>query len=70
MASVGGNLYSFAGVSNGLVVANSYKFDGTTWTAIAPLPVALEWPVAVTNGTDIYIVGGINRSRPDDIVQV
>ena len=53
--SVGSNLYSFAGVSNGALVANAYKFDGTTWTPIAPVPQPLEFPSAVTDGTDIYI---------------
>jgi subtilisin-like proprotein convertase family protein len=57
-ATVGTNLYSFAGVSNNAVIANAYKFDGTTWTAIAPYPVAEEWPAAASNGTDVYIVGG------------
>jgi Kelch motif len=56
-ASVGGFLYTFAGVSTA-IIANSFKFDGTTWTAIAPLPVALEFPAAVSDGTNIYIVGG------------
>jgi len=59
VATVGTNLYSFSGVSNGAVVANSYKFDGTVWTPIAPLPIALEYPAAVTNGTDIFILGGV-----------
>ena len=38
--------------------ATSYKFDGTTWTPIASLPVALEFPAAVTDGTNVYILGG------------
>jgi N-acetylneuraminic acid mutarotase len=59
VTSVGGNLYSFAGVSTS-IVASSFRFDGTAWTAIAPLPVALEYPAAVTDGTNIYILGGSN----------
>src|SRR4051794_36188553 len=43
VTAVGGNLYSFGGVSTSNV-ASSFKFDGTTWTAIASLPVALEYP--------------------------
>ncbi len=58
VTSVGGNLYSFGGVSNGVVVANAYRFDGATWTAMAPLPAALEFPAAVTDGTNIFILGG------------
>lgn len=57
-AVVGGNLYSFAGVSNSVVVATSFKFDGTTWTPIANYPLVVEFPTAVTDGTSIYIMGG------------
>ncbi|PYS99297.1 MAG: hypothetical protein DMF63_11780 [Acidobacteria bacterium] len=60
-AAVGSNLYSFGGVSTA-IIANSYKFDGTTWTPIAPLPVALEFPTAVSDGTNIYILGGANTA--------
>ncbi|MEO6393856.1 MAG: hypothetical protein ABIP75_18530, partial [Pyrinomonadaceae bacterium] len=56
--SVGANIYTFGGVSNGVIVANSFKFDGTTWTPITPLPAAVEFPTAVTDGTNIYVVGG------------
>ncbi len=55
--SVGGFLYSFAGVSTS-ITASSFKFDGTTWTPIAPLPVALEFAGAVNDGTNCYILGG------------
>ena len=58
VSSVGNYLYSFGGLTTGNVaVANSYKFDGTTWIAIAPLPAALSGAIAVTDGTNIYIVG-------------
>jgi subtilisin-like proprotein convertase family protein len=60
VAVVGTNLYAFAGVENGAIVANSQKFDGTTWTAIAPLPLGVEFPSAVSNGTNIYIMGGVS----------
>ena len=59
-AVVGTTLYTFAGVSNGGIVATSNKFNGTTWSAIAPLPAALEFPSAVSDGTNIYITGGAN----------
>ena len=65
-ASVNGIVYSFSGVSNGALVANSYKYDPSTntWTAIAPLTVALEAPVAVSDGTRyIYILGGTTGAR-------
>src|SRR4051812_38820265 len=56
-ATVGSNLYLFGGVQNGAQAANSFKFDGTTWTPIAPLPQTLEFPSAVTDGTNVYILG-------------
>ncbi|MGI8435501.1 MAG: dockerin type I domain-containing protein [Chthoniobacterales bacterium] len=62
VVSVGGNLYTFAGVANGAIVATSYKFDGSVWTAIAPYPAALEFPTAATDGTNIFIVGGSDGS--------
>ena len=58
VVTVGNNLYTFAGVQNGAIVATSYKFDGTTWTTIAPLPTAVEFAAAVTDGTNIFILGG------------
>ena len=57
-ATVGGNLYAFGGVANSAIVAASNRFDGATWTPIAPLPAALEFPTAVTDGTNIYLLGG------------
>ena len=67
MTSVGGNLYSFGGNTTGdVAVVNSYKFDGTTWTSIAPLPVASAGAVAVNDGTNIYVValGFLFRYNP------
>ena len=58
VVTVGNNLYSFAGVQNGAIVATSYKFDGATWTTIAPLPTAVEFAAAVTDGTNIFVLGG------------
>src|ERR1043166_103946 len=60
VTSLGSNLYTFTGVSNGALVTNSYKFDGTTWTAIAAFPVATEYPSAVSDGSSfIYIMNGV-----------
>ncbi len=60
-ATVGATLYSFGGVSNGALVANAYKFDGTTWTPIAPLPQALSKPAVVSDGTSAYIINWSQR---------
>jgi subtilisin-like proprotein convertase family protein/N-acetylneuraminic acid mutarotase len=60
--TVGGDLYSFAGVSNNAVIANSYKFNGTAWTPIAPTPQALEYPGVCTDGSNVYILGGASST--------
>src|SRR6187401_2367925 len=52
VVTVGSNMYLFGGVQNGAISAASFKFDGTTWTPIAPLPTAVEFPAAVTDGTN------------------
>jgi N-acetylneuraminic acid mutarotase len=60
VVTLGNNIYTFGGVSEGKGVPNAYKFDGTTWTPIAPYPLAcgVESPSAVTDGTFIYIING------------
>jgi subtilisin-like proprotein convertase family protein len=58
VAVVGTNLYTFAGVENGAIVAASQKFDGTVWSSILALPTAVEFPSAVGDGTNIFIMGG------------
>jgi hypothetical protein len=60
--TVGTTLYSFAGVGGGAVIATSNKFDGTTWTPIAPTPQPLEYPAACTDGANIYILGGASTT--------
>jgi hypothetical protein len=58
-AAMGSNIFTFCGISNGVPTANCYKFDGTTWTAIAPYPaVAVEFASAVSDGTFVYIMNG------------
>jgi N-acetylneuraminic acid mutarotase len=58
--TLGSNIYTFGGISEGKGVPNAYKFDGTMWTPIAPYPSAcgVESPSAVTDGTFIYIMNG------------
>jgi subtilisin-like proprotein convertase family protein len=60
VAVVGTNLYSFSGVENGAIVSTSRKFNGTTWTTIAPLTIAVEFPSAVSDGSNIFIMGGVS----------
>ena len=59
--TVGSNLYTFAGVSTA-IIATANKFDGTTWTTVAPVPAALEYPTVVSSGTAAYIMGGANTT--------
>ncbi len=58
LASVGTNLYSFGGQSSGSVIGTSYKYDGSSWTPIAPLPQSRAFAAAVSDGTNIFILGG------------
>lgn len=60
VVTLGSNIYTFGGISEGKAVPNAYKFDGTTWTPIAPYPSAcgVESASAVTDGTFIYIMNG------------
>ena len=60
VVTLGSNIYTFGGISEGKGVPNAYKFDGTMWTPIAPYPSAcgVESPSAVTDGTFIYIMNG------------
>jgi N-acetylneuraminic acid mutarotase len=64
VASQGGLVYTFSGVSNGALTPNSYKYNPATnaWTAIAPLPAAREEASAVSDGTYIYILGGADST--------
>ena len=52
----------FSGVRGNTMSAESYKFDATAWTSISPLPVAVELAAAVTDGTNIFIMGGVNSN--------
>lgn len=58
--AIGSNLYTFAGVGSGAVLAIAQKFDGTAWSSLASVPVALEFPSAVSDGTSAYIVAGVD----------
>jgi|GEM_PF-791449 len=62
VTSVGGNIYTFSGIQNGVEVATSYRFDGATWTTIAPLPGDSEYAAAVNDGTNIYVLGGSDQA--------
>lgn len=59
-----GNVYSAAGYNGSGNVADAYAYSGSSqaWSAIAPLPQALEAPAgAFLNGT-FYVMGGWDNS--------
>jgi N-acetylneuraminic acid mutarotase len=61
---VGGNVYSFGGIVNNVAVTNAYNYDPTsnTWTPIAPLPQARGWFSGASDGTYIYLLGGVDQN--------
>ncbi|HJW38620.1 MAG TPA: choice-of-anchor Q domain-containing protein, partial [Candidatus Udaeobacter sp.] len=64
VASVGGNLYSFGGIVNNVAIANAYKYTPATntWTPIASLPAPRGWFSGTTDGTYVYLLGGVDQN--------
>ena len=64
VASVGGNIYSFGGIVNNVAIANAYKYTPATntWTPIASLPAPRGWFSAASDGTYIYLLGGVDQN--------
>src|SRR5260370_34829607 len=64
VASVGGNVYSFGGIVNNSAITSAYKYNPTTnmWSPIAPLPQARGWFSGTTDGTYIYLLGGVDQN--------
>src|ERR1700730_17248693 len=64
VASQGGNVYSFGGLGNNTAIANAYKYTPTTntWTPIASLPAPRGWFSAASDGTYIYLLGGVDQN--------
>jgi len=63
VASVGGNVYSFGGIVNNAAITNAYKYApaANTWTPIASLPAARGWFSGTTDGTYVYLLGGVDQ---------
>ncbi|PYI74707.1 MAG: hypothetical protein DMF01_09645, partial [Verrucomicrobia bacterium] len=63
-AAQGGNIYTFGGLSAGTPTTAAYKYTPATdtWIAIAPLPAARYWFTAVSDGTYLYLLGGVNQN--------
>jgi hypothetical protein len=64
VASVGGNVYSFGGIVNNAAIANAYKYTPATntWTPIASLPAPRGWFSGTSDGTYIYLLGGVDQN--------
>jgi N-acetylneuraminic acid mutarotase len=64
VAAVGGNVYSFGGIANNTAIPNAYKYTpGTnTWTPIASLPAPRGWFSGASDGTYIYLLGGVDQN--------
>jgi len=64
VASVGGNIYSFGGIANNVAIANAYKYTPVTntWTPIASLPQPRGWFSAASDGTYVYLLGGVDQN--------
>lgn len=64
VVSQGGNVYSFGGISGNIAVANAYKYNPSTntWAPIAFLPAPRDSFSAATDGTYIYLLGGLDQN--------
>jgi len=64
VASQGGNVYSFGGIVNNIAIANAYKYTPATntWTPIASLPAPRGWFSATSDGTYVYLLGGVDQN--------
>jgi N-acetylneuraminic acid mutarotase len=64
VVSVGGNVYSFGGIVNNAAITNAYKYSPATntWTPIAPLPAPRGWFSGASDGTYIYLLGGVDQN--------
>jgi N-acetylneuraminic acid mutarotase len=64
VASVGGNVYGFGGLVNNAAITNAYKYTPATntWAPIASLPAPRGWFSGTTDGTYIYLLGGVDQN--------
>src|SRR5438874_6942510 len=64
VVSVGGNVYSFGGIVNNTAITNAYKYSPTSnsWTPIASLPAPRGWFSGTSDGTYVYLLGGVDQN--------
>lgn len=68
VTSLGGALYTFGGRNQQGNTAAAYKFDGTAWTTIAPLPNGIPSASAVNDGTRIYVLGRSDSLQSENVL--
>jgi N-acetylneuraminic acid mutarotase len=64
VVSQGGNVYSFGGIVTNAAITNAYKYSPVTnsWTPIASLPAPRGWFSGASDGTFIYLLGGVDQN--------
>jgi N-acetylneuraminic acid mutarotase len=64
VVSQGDNIYSFGGIANNAAITSAYKYTpGTnTWTPVASLPAPRGWFSGASDGTYIYLLGGVDQN--------
>src|SRR5262245_25908135 len=64
VVSQGGNVYSFGGIVNNAAIVNAYTYSSATntWTPIASLPAPRGWFSGASDGTYIYLLGGVDQN--------
>src|SRR5215468_7654277 len=64
VVSQGGNVYSFGGIVNNVAIANAYMYSPATntWTPVASLPAPRAWFSGASDGTYIYLLGGVDQN--------
>ena len=62
VTTANGKLYAFGGSTAAFAgaVTNAASFDGTSWTDLAPMPVARGGATAQAIGNKIYVMGGMD----------
>ncbi|MBN1447727.1 MAG: Omp28-related outer membrane protein [Bacteroidetes bacterium] len=66
-AALNGSMYIFGGLGGTLrfdTQCYKYNLAGTTWSAIASLPVQRALPVVEAVGDKIYLIGGYSATNP------
>ena len=67
-----GNILTFGGSIAGSAATNTvYRFQGATWTAVAPMPVATRDSAVVAGANNlIYVIGGSSGTASLNTVQI